>query len=263
MGRDVTTARAIRQGRGDKVTGIMAEKSVQFRVFRYKQGQNAPHHDVFTVPVDDNTTVLVALQEIRRAQDGTLTLRHSCHHASCGTCGMRVNGREALACVVNVSELGTAEVTVEPLQNGPIISDLVVDMGPFYDRYLLPEMPYLRESEFVETAQLPEGISRYQRFENCLECGLCVSACPVMGSDEHYFGPAALAAAWRVVAEPRQSDPEFALNWADDEHGCWRCHVAYECTEACPSNVDPGGSIMSLRRETAKRKVRQLFGLGR
>ncbi len=241
----------------------MSEQQVQFKVQRYKQGQARPTYQTFNVTVNEDTTVLVALQDIRRDQDPTLILRHSCHHASCGTCGMRVNGQEVLACVVKVLDLGTATVVIEPLQNVPLISDLVVDMNAFYARYTVPEMNYLRQSEFIPDAQLPEGIAQYQRYENCLECGICVSACPVAGSDPTYLGPAALAAAWRVVAEPRDGDPDFALDWVDNEHGCWRCHVAYECSEVCPSDVDPGGAIMALRGRITGRKLRRLFGGGR
>lgn len=241
----------------------MAEQQVQLKVQRYKQGQTAPTYQTFDVTVNEDTTVLVALQDIRREQDPTLTLRHSCHHASCGTCGMKINGKDELACVVKVMDLGTPTVLVEPLENLPLISDLVVDMSGFYDRYTTPQMPYVRQSEFLPEAALPEGIDHYERYENCLECGLCVSACPITGSDPEYLGPAALAAAWRVVEEPRDSDPNFALDWADSERGCWRCHVAFECTEACPSDVYPGESIMSLRKSLTGRKVRRLFGLGK
>ncbi|MCA9969729.1 MAG: succinate dehydrogenase/fumarate reductase iron-sulfur subunit [Anaerolineales bacterium] len=239
----------------------MSEKTVSLKVFRYKQGDAAPRYQTFQVPADGNTTLLVALQEIRRDQDASLTLRHSCHHASCGTCGMKVNGKEELACVVNLQALGTAEVVVEPLANLPVVSDLVVDMAPFYAKVDVPERPYIRQSEFMPDAEPPAGIDLFTRYENCLECGACVSACPVMGSDPAYLGPAALAAARRVVEEPRDSDPGFALDWADNEHGCWRCHVAYECSEACPSDVDPAGKIMALRRDLSRRKLRRLFGL--
>jgi succinate dehydrogenase / fumarate reductase iron-sulfur subunit len=238
----------------------MAEQKIQFKVLRYKQGQAAPTFQTFDVMVDENTTVLVALQDIRRDQDPTLVLRHSCHHASCGTCGMKINGQENLSCVVKVLDLGTSKVVVEPLESLPIISDLVVDMSRFYERYTTPEMEYVRQSEFMPEADIPEGIESWQRYENCLECGCCVSACPVAGSDPAYLGPAALAAAWRVVAEPQNSDPDLALDWVDNEHGCWRCHVAYECSEVCPSDVDPAGAIMSLRGELTKRKFRRLFG---
>ncbi|MGD8855380.1 MAG: 2Fe-2S iron-sulfur cluster-binding protein, partial [Chloroflexota bacterium] len=154
----------------------MTERTVQFKVLRYKQGQPAPSYQTFDVTVNDDTTVLVALQDIRRDQDPTLILRHSCHHASCGTCGMKVNGQSVLACVVKVLELGTSTVVVEPLDNLPLVADLVVDMSGFYERYTTPEMPYLRQSEFLPGTELPEGIEQHRRYENCLECGICVSA---------------------------------------------------------------------------------------
>lgn len=238
----------------------MAEREVNFKVFRYKQGQAAPTYDTFQVVCDENTTVLVALQDIRREHDRSLTLRHSCHHASCGTCGMIINGREELGCVVKVFDLNTPTVVVEPMRNMPLISDLVVDMDPFYDRFNATGLPLIRESEFLKEADVAEGFDVYTRYENCLECNLCVSACPIMGSDPTYLGPAALAAAWRVVEEPRGLNTEPVLDWVDSANGCWRCHVAYECNEACPSNVFPGDQIMALRRELTKRKFRGLFG---
>lgn len=241
----------------------MPEKTTRFRIFRFREGDEAPHYQDFDIPTDDNTTVLVALQDIRRDHDPSLTLRHSCHHASCGTCGMRINGQDELACVVNVHELGTQVVTVEPLANAPVISDLVVDMEPFYQKYDRAGMAYVRPSEFLPHAAPPKGFERFERYENCIECGICVSACPITGSDESYLGPAALAAAWRVVQDPRGGDPVAALSWVDQESGCWRCHVAYECSEACPSEVDPAGAIMGLRKELTKQKIRRLFGLGR
>lgn len=233
---------------------------VQFKVFRYKRGQPAPRYDTFDVMVDKNTTVLVALQDIRREQDPTLALRHSCHHASCGTCGLRVNGREVLGCVVNVLELGTPTVVVEPMRNLPLVCDLVVDMTNFYEHYTTSDMPYLRQSEFLAEATPPEGIASFTRYENCLECGLCVSACS-MASTEGFMGPAALAAAWRVVEDPRGQDATAVLNRVDNELGCWRCHVAFECSEVCPADADPAGSIMALRQQLARRKIRRLFGL--
>ena len=144
----------------------MAEQIIEFKVFRYKQGQAEPTYQTFRTPCDENTTVLVALQDIRRDQDGSLILRHSCHHASCGTCGLRINGREELGCVVKVLELGTATVTVEPMRNMPVISDLVVNMEPFYDRFNRAGLPFIRESEYLDEAEVAEGLESYTRCEN-------------------------------------------------------------------------------------------------
>jgi succinate dehydrogenase / fumarate reductase iron-sulfur subunit len=227
-----------------------------FSVFRWRQGDVAPHYDTFRVPIGPRTTVLEALLAIRTRQDPTLTLRHSCLHASCGTCGVRVNGTEALACVTPVAEQGEP-VVVEPLANLPVVSDLVVDMAGFYDHLAPPGRPLVQASELVV------GEAGGTRFEDCIECGLCVSACPVSGSDANYVGPAALAAASRVVREPRGADPAAVLSWVDDEAGCWRCHVAMECSRACPAGVDPAEAIMSLRRRLVGRRLAGMLRSGR
>ena len=89
-------------------------RTVLLKVFRYGLGDTAPRHDQFRVPAGPRTTVLDALLAVRRQQDPSLTVRHSRLHGSCGTCGMRVNGREVLACVTRLEEPGDP-VVVEPL----------------------------------------------------------------------------------------------------------------------------------------------------
>ena len=64
-----------------------------------------------------------------------------------------------------------------------------------------PDLDRFVYSTAVE-AETPEGIDAYRRYEDCIECGLCVSACPVVVTAERYVGPAALAWAERVVEEP-------------------------------------------------------------
>ncbi|HEY6057155.1 MAG TPA: 2Fe-2S iron-sulfur cluster-binding protein, partial [Candidatus Limnocylindrales bacterium] len=150
-------------------------RTARFRIFRFKRGDANPHFDRFEVSVGPATSVLDVLVGIRRHQDPSLTLRHSCFHASCGTCGMRVNGREVLACVTNVAELRASEVTVEPLQNaGVLLSDLVVDMGPFFERMAPAGRPLVRASELVAGSRPADGIGTATRFEDCIECGICV-----------------------------------------------------------------------------------------
>ncbi len=243
------------------MTETTAPPTVHFRVSRFKQGDSAPHFDEFDVPVGKRTTVLDALVTIRNRMDDTLTLRHSCFHASCGTCGMRINDREALACVTGVESMGS-DVKVEPLANQELVSDLVVDMVDFYDRFGAIDRPLVRGSEAVPGAVPPEGIDAYTRYEDCIECGLCVSACPVVAVDDRYLGPAALAAAWRVQEEPRSMDATGVLALVDDPQGLWRCHTAWECSDACPSGVDPAGAIMHLRRRVIGQRVAGVFGRG-
>ena len=207
--------------------------------------------------------VLDAIEAAAR-QDASLLFRHACHHASCGSCGVRINGREALPCITPLKSVENGRaIRIEPLRNFPIIGDVLVDIGPFLRKLDQVELPPRRDGEPVlESPDLAAGIERigdteeangpklaanFNRLENCIECGLCVSACPVAGRDAEYAGPALLAAVGRIVAEPRGRDAAAALSRVDQAHGLWRCHAAFECSEVCPSSVDPAREIMGLR----------------
>jgi len=233
------------------------------RIYRYKAG-DAPHYDTYTVEVPDAANVLDAIERAWDDRDRTLMFRHACHHASCGSCGLRVNGVEKLPCVTPVSDYGNgATLTIDPMRNFPVIADLAVDASPLYERMRLVGMPIIRAAESIRSDGkyvLPDDVPEFGRFENCLECGLCLSACPSMATDQSFLGPMALAAAERVLADPHNGDRERVFELIDDEHGLWRCHSAFECTEACPYEVDPGGAIMRLKRKVAAYKFKKLLG---
>lgn len=249
----------------------------RLRVYRYKRDNGGERFDEFDVPVGPHDTVLDALRWIQLHRDPSLTLRHSCMHASCGTCGVQVNGREELACVCSLQDEGQ-EITVEPLANLPILTDLVVEMDGFYSRFphahpiirssgSPPDIPHGEEMHADQAAvtletdlalhhhplhhhhrAAPPGAD-FMRLEDCIECGLCLSACPVAATSQDYVGPAALAAAERLLEEPRGVQREDVLAWASRPEGVWRCHVGFECTKACPTNAIPAERIMALRRE--------------
>jgi succinate dehydrogenase / fumarate reductase iron-sulfur subunit len=224
--------------------------------------------------VPDEANVIDLIEAVWR-QDPTFTFRHACHHASCGTCAVRVNGYERLPCIYPVTEAlkGRHEILIEPLRNFPIVSDLVVDVAGFFQKQeasrliitrtaeaALVDRPYVRSEIFDEEGKLAER--PYNRFENCIECGICLSACPTMAAADKFFGPAGLAALYRARQEsndPQQKSLLLAL--ADGEQEAWRCHSAFECTQACPQNVDPAGAIMALRRDLITHKIKRFFGM--
>ena len=230
---------------------------ITYKIKRYHPDQGS-RVDTFQVEIEPERTVLDGIELIWAKQDRTLVFRHACHHASCGSCGLVVNGVEVLPCIKLIQDATTdgGTLEVEPLRNFPVVADLVVDMAPFFERMQLIGMPIVGP-----TGPLPgQEPDEYTAFENCIECGLCLSACPVVATDSKYLGPAALAAAERVieVSEGRLSDEVLAA--VDNEHGLWRCHAAFECSEVCPSNVDPAGRIMALRRRMTFERLRRLVG---
>ena len=121
-------------------------------------------------------------------------------------------------------------------------------------------LPTPVQREVLDTAavEVADGLTRFNRFENCIECGICISACPTMATDDRFRGPAMLAALGR--AQEETSDPgqrDHLLDLADGEHGVWRCHGAWECTARCPQQVDPAESIMQQRRDLLRRRLRR------
>jgi succinate dehydrogenase / fumarate reductase iron-sulfur subunit len=237
--------------------------NVRLRVSRFRRGDRKRHFDRFDVEIETGATLLDALLAIRRRHDPSLVIRHSCMHASCGTCGVRVNGREALACDTKVADLGTGRwIRVEPLANQRIVGDLATDMVDFFARLEPAGMPLVRASEACPGAVPPDGMKAFGRFESCIECGLCLSACPIARTNQTYIGPAALAAAARVVAEPRGLDPGPVLALAAEPDSVWRCRDAMECTAVCPSSVDPARALLTLRRHVAWRGLKRFVRRG-
>ena len=227
-------------------TAEHASQTCHLRISRYERGDGNQHFDEFDVPVREHMTLLDGLRWVQLHRDSTLSLRHSCLHASCGTCGVRVNGRDELSCVSMMADHGD-EITVEPLANLPVLTDLVVEMDPFYDRFP-DEHPIIRVSEVLPAAQTPDDHDSYVRLEECIECGLCLSACPVGAPATGFVGPAALHAAGRLLEEPRGSEREDVLAWIGRPEGVWQCTTCMACVEACPVGIEPLPTIIDMRR---------------
>ncbi len=71
--------------------------------------------------------VLDVLNWIAENEATDLAYRWFCGSKMCGTCAVRMNGREVLACW----EAAEPVMTIEPLRNLPVIRDLVVDRTPY------------------------------------------------------------------------------------------------------------------------------------
>jgi succinate dehydrogenase / fumarate reductase iron-sulfur subunit len=208
------------------------QRSLTLRILRTTRDKSTRSYwQEFQVTPAEDAYVLDALEAAWR-QDSSLMFRHACHHASCGSCGMRIQGRERLSCITSAFGVARAGVLrLEPLRNFPIVADLVVDMSPLSQKL---ETVYAHATTHVESSQ---------RFVNCIECGLCISACPIAATNADYLGPAVLAAA---QANIKQADVRSLV---EGPNGVWRCHSAFECTEVCPAGVEPAAAIMNLRKE--------------
>lgn len=228
---------------------------VNLRVYRRnpKQGKSS-HFDKFEVPIQRWTTVLDALLHAKSYLDKSIAIRYSCRMASCGSCGMKINGIPRLACYTKVSEIDEDIITCEPLPNFPIIRDLVTDFSDFFEHHRSmepfvhnPNADIVDKNSLTEFIQSPEDVEKYLQFSYCIKCGLCYSACPSVGSDTKFPGPQALAQAYRYFADNRDDATRSRLDIVDTKHGIWRCHFAGSCSVVCPKGVDPALGIQLLR----------------
>lgn len=226
---------------------------VRLKIFRFQPEKDPrPHYDDFELEVDPNDRVLDVLEKVCGEYDGSLSYRRSCAHGVCGSDAMRINGHNALACKVLVKDLGTAEITVEPLLGLPVVKDLMVDMGPFFENYR-KILPYLINDEPLpadgrERLQSPAERERYDDTTNCILCAACTTACPPFWENDEYIGPAAIVNAHRFIFDSRDRGAAERLAILNSRMGVWRCRTVFNCTEACPRGIQVTRAIAEVKR---------------
>ena len=227
------------------------EATLRIRRFNPEQDNPSPFYQEYAVELESSDSVLDGLIKVRESLDDSLALRCSCRGAICGSCGMRINGQSALACktkVISVAPQG-GTIDVEPMNNMPVIKDLVTDMSPFWNK-IRQVNPWLQpkgdppQSEYLAPA---EDMKHLSGVMTCIMCGVCVSDCTVLEIDSKFVGPAALAKAYRFVDDPRDASTKHRLATLNQPGGMWDCTRCMACVQVCPKGVAPMDRIMSLR----------------
>jgi fumarate reductase iron-sulfur subunit len=235
------------------------QEDLNVRVWR---GTAAGGFQTFRVARRANQTILDVVTEIQREQDPTLAYRYACRVGMCGSCAMVVNGRPRWTCrtrVANAEEGG--ELTLEPMRNMPVVKDLAVDMETFFEKwrdakgYFEPGAAPANDFAVVKPDS-PERQAADAGVE-CINCGVCYSACDVVSWNPDYLGPAALNRAWTLVNDVRDQGQEARVAAISGDAGCHSCHSHMSCTEFCPKGLAPTYAIAGLKRETVKRAWRR------
>jgi len=227
---------------------------ITLEIARYSPEQDAkPHFESYEVPVHKEWVVLDALNHIKDKMDGSLTYRWSCRMGICGSCGMMVNGEPKLTCATFLSSYAqhAHRIRLEPLRYFPVVRDLVTELDDFLLKLrsvkpwlIRREEPLLAEGEFLQT---PEQLGNYKQFSMCINCTLCYAACPVVGLDPVFVGPAAIALAQRYNMDNRDQGASERLAVLAHPEGIWGCTFVGECTRVCPKHVDPAGAIQQYK----------------
>ncbi|AAV46055.1 MULTISPECIES: succinate dehydrogenase/fumarate reductase iron-sulfur subunit [Haloarcula] len=240
------------------------DDTITLKVFRYDpevEGKQEPRFDDFRVPFHKGMTILDALIYARDHYDSSLTFRHSCRQAVCGSDALFVNGRQRLGCKTQISELEDP-VRIEPLPHQEVVKDLVVDMEHFYDQMEAVE-PYFDADEtpddkLEEQRQTRENREKVKMSTRCIWCGACMSSCNIAAGDNEYLGPAAINKAYRFAMDEREGEnrKQERLRIIEQEHGVWRCQTQFSCTEVCPKDIPLTEHIQELKREAVKNNLK-------
>jgi succinate dehydrogenase / fumarate reductase iron-sulfur subunit len=247
-----------------------ADTVFDLKVFRYDPEvpeKEEPRFDTFPVPFTKGMTVLDALMYARDHYDSSLTFRHSCRQAVCGSDALFVNGTQHLGCKTQVVDLGDTEgvpgqIRVEPLPHQEVVKDLVVDMEHFYDQMDAVE-PYfdadeLPSGDLEEQRQTRENREKIKMSSRCIWCGACMSSCNIAAGDNEYLGPAAINKAYKFAMDEREGEDrkQERLEIIEQEHGVWRCQTQFSCTEVCPKDIPLTEHIQELKREAVKNNLK-------
>lgn len=198
-------------------------------------------HQTYTLE-DKETTLLNALTHIKATQDATLTFTAGCRASVCGTCAVRVNGKEQLACAYKIEE---GDV-VEPLQYHPVLRDLKVDKNKAKET-LAKSTAWLHR--FTKASLTHKDEKFTERQTDCILCDSCYSACPVYAVNPEFLGPFALTRAYRYSVDKRENNVKEIIDNVQN-NGVWDCTLCGECTLACPKGIDPKMDITMLRGES-------------
>lgn len=230
---------------------------VKLKVFRYNpETDKKPHYQHYTMEAEPTDRVLDLLEHVKGYMDGSLSFRRSCAHGICGSDAMRINGRNRLACKVLVKDLGK-NITIEPLLGLRVLKDLIVDVDPFFEHYR-SVMPYLVNDEPTPTKerlQSPEERARFDDTTKCILCAACTTSCPSFWANDKYVGPAAIVNAHRFIFDSRDRAGAERLRILNDQFGVYRCHTIFNCTDACPRDIQITQAIAEVKKAIATGRI--------
>ncbi len=233
---------------------------MRFSIYRYNpQTDRKPRMQDYELDASDiepGMMLLGALLKLKE-RDPSLSFRRSCGEGVCGSDGMNINGVNGLACMTPLANL-EEPVTLRPFPGMPVIRDLIVDMGNFYNQYRATR-PWLINHDpepEVERQQSPQQRDRLDGLYECILCGCCSASCPsYWWNPQRFLGPAALLQAARFILDSRDQETEQRLQQLDDAYKLFRCHSIMNCVQVCPKGLNPTQAIGAIKKEMLKRSI--------
>ncbi|MDJ0909518.1 MAG: fumarate reductase iron-sulfur subunit [Woeseiaceae bacterium] len=230
-------------------------RRLRFEVFRFNpvEPDAEPRLDTFEIDEQPYMSLYIALNAIREQHDPSLQFDFACRSAICGSCGMLVNGRPALACKTLTSSLPET-VRLHPLPVFKLVGDLSVDTGVWFREMVERTEAWIHaENEFdpdaLEERMSDDVAQEIYESDRCIECGCCIAACGVANIDDRFLGAAGLNRVTRFALDPR--DKRNDSDWFEvvaTEKGVFGCIGLMACDDMCPKELPLREHYAWLRR---------------
>lgn len=233
---------------------------MHFQLYRFNPDvdKKKPYMQDYHVELEDSDKkkLLDALVRLK-AVDDTLSFRRSCREGVCGSDAMNINGKNGLACITDLREL-KQPVQIRPLPGLPVIRDLIVDMTQFFKQYHSIK-PYVINDDPPperERLQSPKDREELDGLYECILCACCSTSCPSFWwNPDKFVGPAGLLAAYRFIADTRDTQVNERLDNLEDPYRLFRCHTIMNCVDVCPKHLNPTKAIGKIKDLMVKRVV--------
>jgi fumarate reductase iron-sulfur subunit len=235
-------------------------RTLHIRILRHNphDPDSVPRLQSFELEEADTMTLFIALNEIRQTQDPSLQFDFVCRAGICGSCGMIINGRPALACRTLTRDLPD-NITLAPLPAFELIGDLSVNTGKWMrgmserlETWVHAQNLERIDIDSMEAAMEPELAEKIYELERCIECGCCIAACGTAQMHADFVGAMGLNQIARFRLDPRdqRTDADY-YELIGDESGVFGCMTLLGCEDMCPKDLPLATQIAFLRRRMA------------
>jgi succinate dehydrogenase / fumarate reductase iron-sulfur subunit len=119
-------------------------------------------------------------------------------------------------------------------------------------------MPYFVNDEPPPKRERLQSIEERERFDDttkCILCAACTTSCPSYWASDKYLGPAAIVNAHRFIYDSRDRAGVERLKILNDQWGVYRCHTIFNCTDACPREIEVTQAIGEVKKSLATGKL--------
>jgi fumarate reductase iron-sulfur subunit len=231
-------------------------RRLHFEIFRYnpEDPESKPHMQSFEITELPYMSLFMALNEIRENQDPSLQFDFACRSAICGSCGMMVNGRPALGCRTQTSDLPEL-IRLHPLPVFKLVGDLSVDTGIWFREMVEKTEGWVHAKEAfdpdAQEGRMDDDLAqKIYDSDRCIECGCCIASCGVANINNEFAGPAGLNRMARFAMDPR--DTREDADWFElisNEQGVFGCIGMMACHDICPKELPLLEVYAYLRRK--------------